>query len=163
MRKLAHGVGNLGEEERSQLEMQVKTRARSRAEAELLFRASEGSRTKDRNLLRKLFVQTPGAESPDRLAANPIPAPPEDDLLSSAYKTQAKHSSVTVCTDAFFEKLSEARLTEAQRRYPELMKVSGAPGGRGTFVLPPTKKRSGTTTSFSCTPPAQSSLSGGAA
>jgi len=41
---------------------------------------------------------------------------------------QHKYASV----DSFFDKLAYSQLTEAQRRYPELLKVSAAPGGAGT-------------------------------
>ena len=158
-KKLAHGVGNLGAEEKDQLEAKVKTRAMTRAEAEALF-ANKSTQESDRRLLKKLFIQAPAAETKNRLAAKMEEAPKEELLkdLGALYKTK-----VSAATDAYFEKLAEDQLTEAQRRYPELLKVAAAPGGRGTYVLPSITKRTVTTNPVRGAGPVQSSLSGGTA
>lgn len=67
----------------------------------------------------------------------------------------SKQSSITPRVDAFFEKLSAP--TDAQRRYPELMKVSEV----GTRKVPNIKPR--VTTDTSGPTPTKSDLSGGSA
>jgi hypothetical protein len=133
-------VANLGAEEAAQTKAKILTRASTRAEADLLFanKATEIAR-KNRVRLAQLFRQMPGAETM---------AP-----------TLVKMSSLTPATDAFFDKVAEARLTPAQRRYPELLKASAATiGNRPT---PDVKARNATQTKGA--QPVQSSLSGGAA
>jgi hypothetical protein len=152
------GVANLGVEEKERLELEVKTRARTRAEAELLFDEAHRARDGEVARLRQLFTQAPVAETPSRLAPRIPPPPPTD--LGSLYG-MGKSSSVTANVDGFFDKIAAASLTDAQVRYPELLKVSAAPGGRGTFVLPTLSKRSTTPTRGAS--PVQSPLSGGAA
>lgn len=71
-------------------------------------------------------------------------------------KTASPVLSKTAAVDAFFEKLADSKITTAQRRYPELLKASAAPGGAGTVKTPTTKKGASTI-------PAQASISGGAA
>jgi hypothetical protein len=154
------GVANLGAEEVARLELEVKNRARTRAEAELLFDESNRSRESDLRHLATLFQQTPVAEKPSRIAPT-IPKPPPPDVNGPVCGGMAKSASVTANVDAFFDKLAAANLTDAQVRYPELLKAGSAPGGRGTYVLPTLSKR--TVTPARGTPPAQSSLSGGAA
>ena len=138
-RKIA--VGNLGEEELAQTKRKVLTRAATRAEADLLF-ANKATQiaSKNRTQLGKLFVQAQGAET----------------MSPSIVKV----SSVTANVDAFFDKLAEAQKTTAQRRYPELLKASMAPGV-ATRPSPNLKPRGATPARGA--PPAQSSLSGGAA
>jgi hypothetical protein len=135
MKKRA-GVGNLGTEEVAQTDLKVLTRARTRAEAESLFSQANVARAKEQRLLGDIFVQTPGAETMSPMLAK------------------------TAAIDAFFEKISAPALTEAQRRYPELLKVAAAPGP-GTRPSPTLTKR--TVTSLRGATPTQSSLSGGAA
>jgi len=66
-----------------------------------------------------------------------------------------KQASVTARVDAFFEKLSAP--TDAQSRYPELLKVSAA----GTVKVPNLKPR--VTTDSSGATPVRSDISGGSA
>ena len=134
-------VANLGAEELAQTELKVLTRARTRAEADLLFehKATEIAAA-NRRRLKELFVQAPGAETE---------AP-----------TIVKISSPTAHVDAFFDKLAEARLTPAQRRYPELLKAASAPGV-GTRPAPRLSKRTAAGTRAAL--PVQSPLSGGSA
>ena len=70
-----------------------------------------------------------------------------------------KKSSVTANLDAFFEKLSEASVTDAQRRYPELLKVAYA---NPTTKTPDLKKRVQGTENVGSVP-VRSDLSGGSA
>lgn len=113
MKKTA--VGNLGAEEVAQTKAKVMTRAETRAEADLLFnhKATEIAAANQKRL-KQLFVQADGAET----------------MAPSVVKTAA--------VDAFFEKLACEEPTDAQKRYPELMKAA-APGGRGTFKAVGTK------------------------
>lgn len=136
MKKIA--VGNLGAEERAQTEHKVITRAQTRAEADLLFnnKATEIAAANQKRM-KQLFAQASGAE------------------------TMAPSLAKTAAVDAFFDQLEEKQKTAAQRRYPELLKASAAPGGRGTFPVASAKKsvpggRAGAH-------PSTSSLSGGAA
>ena len=153
------GVANVGEEEKAQLEMEVKTRARTRAEANVLFSETNQARAQAQRSLKGLFHQTPGAETSSmspQLSPDFKPAKLDEFSKNRPPPSKLVTASVTANVDAFFEKLSEARKTEAQRRYPELLKASAAPGGRGTFPTPATSKKARGT-------PTQSSLSGGAA
>jgi hypothetical protein len=59
--------------------------------------------------------------------------------MMDAMNGRSKYSSVTENVDTFFKKLAEASKTEAQRRYPELLKASAAPGV-GTRPSPATKR-----------------------
>jgi hypothetical protein len=52
---------------------------------------------------------------------------------------RSKYSSVTGSVDAFFKKLAEDSKTDAQKRYPELLKASAAPGV-GTRPTPAMKR-----------------------
>jgi hypothetical protein len=90
-----------------------------------------------------------GAKEPQQPPQEPPQAPPQ---APGAQKT----ASITPRVDAFFEKLSAP--TDAQRRYPELMKVAG---GAGTVKTPNTKAR--VTTDRSGPTPTKSDLSGGSA
>ena len=135
MKKRA-GVANLGAEELAQTDMKVLTRARTRAEAELLFSQSNAASAKAQRQVDGLFVQSQGAE------------------------TMSPMLSKTAAIDEFFEKLAEQQPTQAQRRYPELLKAASAPGV-GTRPTPTTAKR--TVTPLRGAAPAQSTLSGGAA
>jgi hypothetical protein len=133
MKKRA-GVANLGAEELHQTDAKVLTRARTRAQAEALFTQANAAKAKEQRLFGNLFHQTQGAE------------------------TEAPMLSKTAAIDEFFAELSAP--SDAQRRYPELLKVSAAPGV-GTRVAPSLTKRK--TTDTTGPSPTQSSLSGGAA
>ena len=135
MKKRA-GVANLGSEELAQMDLKVLTRARTRAAAELLFSQANAAKAKEQRLLGNLFHQTQGAE------------------------TEAPMLAKTASIDEFFEKVSAANPSQAQRRYPELLKASAAPGV-GTRPSPNLAKRK--TTDTTGPSPTQSSLSGGAA
>jgi hypothetical protein len=75
-----------------------------------------------------------------------------------------KYSSPTANVDAFFDKLAQARQSDAQRRYPELLKASAAPG-IGTRPTPSLGQRvvSAGNSSTRGTTPSRAMLSGGAA
>lgn len=75
-------------------------------------------------------------------------------------ETESPMLAKTAAIDGFFEKVSSANLSDAQRRYPELLKVGAAPGV-GTRPSPSLSKRK--TTDTTGPSPTQSSLSGGAA
>lgn len=136
MKKTA--VGNLGAEESAQVLHTVVNRASNRAEADVMFgsKAAE-ERKKAGEKLRQLFLQAPAAQTGTT---------PSHDAQKTA--------SVAPNVEAFFDKLAEARLTDAQRRYPELQKVAvGSPVKVPGLAL---KKPPGAI-------PARSSLSGGSA
>lgn len=78
---------------------------------------------------------------------------------NAAFQELMKTGSVAPNVDAFFEKLANAQTTEAQRRYPELLKVA-APRA-GTFKVPDTTLKR-PTPGFGENP-SKSSLSGGSA
>lgn len=108
MKKRASCLGN---EEFAQMSRTVLTRADTRAEADVLFgdvakkaRKTEGER------LRKLFIQA---------EASTGATTPSHELQKTA--------SVAPATEQFFQKLAHATMTDAQRRFPELLKVA-APG-----------------------------------
>lgn len=67
-----------------------------------------------------------------------------------------KRSSVSPQVDAFFEKVAQASLTDAQRRYPELLKVANA--GR-TAKVPEIRKR--TSNDATGETPTKSDIAGG--
>jgi tyrosyl-tRNA synthetase len=133
MKKIA--VGNLGEEELARFKQIVLTRNLTRAQAETLFSHANQAKAQAQRKVEGLFVQAKGAETM---------AP-----------TLAKTASVTENVDAFFDKLAEDSKTDAQKRYPELLKISVAPGV-GTRPTPAVKRPASAL-------PVQSSLAGGAA
>lgn len=134
------GVGNVGEEEFAQLEVKHLTREDVRRQAYELFKNSESWAEESRATLKKLFVQAEAADS-----------------MSLGV------TKVASATEAFF---AEHGQTLAQRRYPELLKVAGAPGP-GTRPSPNLKARAGVGQAKSGTnqgaPAVASPLSGGAA
>jgi hypothetical protein len=92
----------LGEEEIARASHMVLSRETARAQADAMFDNSTGNRERDAKLLKKLFVQTPGAQS-----------------QSTAVKTASAPN-----VDRALEKIAhDMTLTEAQRRYPELLEV----------------------------------------
>lgn len=175
-------VSNVGHEELARMMLQKDNRASARAAARALFPSvAEDGQAKDSKLMRKLFVQAPGAETmaptlntmnkqsaaaaddkwPKKngpAALQPVQRPQgdyeKDDEQTEAYNQKNKKKAKTAAIDAFFSKY--AGMTDAQRRFPELLKVAKP--------TPTMKKRvpesaSGPTGE----PPVQSSLSGGAA
>jgi hypothetical protein len=115
------------------------TREQTRAEADALFGgAAADMRKKDRGELEKLFVQTPASQT----------MAPNLQKQASAEMPEPDPVLLTANVDAFFEKLSAP--DDAQRRYPELLKVAQKP-------TPNLKPRPDTQA------PVRSNLSGGAA
>lgn len=140
MKTKTSGVGNLGAEEYAEFKAKVLTRAAAQAEAEALFDKANVARAQAQRVVKGHFVQADGAETM---------APTLTKKASAQEPGQHSH------VEAFFDKLAEARLTDAQRRYPELLKASMAPGGLGTAPAPALGKRPARTT------PAASMMSGG--
>lgn len=115
MSKNKEAVGNLGEEELSFLKIVRQTRQDTRRDANSLFTTAHQNRDRDIKLMEKLFVQTPGAMTM------------ADNLLKSASAEEFEafeKMKVAYNVHAFFE--GGHQFTEAQRRYPELMKVAKA-------------------------------------
>lgn len=124
----------------------MRTREDTRAEADVLFGGTaKAMRQSETAKMRKLFVQAPVAQT---MAPN---------LQGATEKTASASPAPHV--DAFLEKLANSQTTEAQRRYPELLKVA-APRA-GTFKVPDTTLKR-PTPGFGENP-TQSALSGGSA
>jgi len=147
-----------------QVKQQIKTKEDTKAETDVLFNHAQETRKKNRKKLKKLFVQAEGAETmaPGLQAESPpfdptwgIKAPEMPKGL-----TATKVASVTKNVEAFFEKQASG-LTEAQRRFPELLKVANATGPvpRPPLVQP----KKATPTSAGGVTPVKSVLSGGGA
>lgn len=101
-------VANVGEEELARATRTTLTRAEAQAEADALFGGNAAKvRKGNAEYLKRLFKQAPAGQHD-----------------TSPNVDMAKTASVAPSVDAFFEKLAEP--TEAQRRYPELMKVAKA-------------------------------------
>ncbi len=133
MRKTA----SLGQEEFAQMSRTVLTRAETRAEADVLFGGlAKATRKSEGEKLRKLFVQTPAAMG-----------------ATSPNVELQKTASVAPATEAFFEKLARASMTDAQRRFPELLKVA-APGVQRVPISASKKP---------CMPPVRADITGGSA
>lgn len=118
---------------------QILTREETRAETDTLFENAKSSRKGHRATVEKLFVQTPGAET----------------MTPALQKESAAKNTL-----AYFEKVAgQANLTEAQRRYPELLKVSSAsgPAPRPSTVTVP----KATSKDIKGSTPTKSVLSGG--
>jgi hypothetical protein len=130
------GVGNAGTEEFEQLKAMTYTRAETRAQADALFDSdAKKMRQADNALMGKLFVQAPAAV------------------------TMAPNLQKTAHVDAFFAEAAKG--DDAQRRYPELLKVAASCGGdprRPSVNLKPRKA-----TSSEGPDAVKSDLSGGAA
>ena len=147
------GVANIGEEELAQTIMKIRTRATARVEAEALFPHGSENRKGDVDLLRSLFVQAPAATtmSPQLLSKQ---AAVEEEYFNYS-------PLLTPHLDEFFKTAEVSQLTEAQKKYPELLKAAAAPGV-GSVPSPISKQtRKATSESKGGTTPAQSSLSGG--
>jgi hypothetical protein len=130
MKKIA--VGNTGSEELAQLGVRVETRENIRATIEHLFEHAVKTRSRDRKFMEMLFCMTPASQG------------------------MSYNLSKTAHVDTFF--LQGGHLTEAQRRYPELLKVAQV-NNRPAPDL--TKKPSATATTGAL--PSRSALSGGSA
>lgn len=113
MSKNKEAISNLGDEELNFLKHVRLTRSDTRKDLTNLFKTSPQNRERDRALMEKLFVQMPGAQTM------------ADNLLKTASASQIESFEkikVAYNVHHFFE--SGAHLTEAQRRFPELQKVS---------------------------------------
>jgi hypothetical protein len=106
--------------------------------------------------------------SPETILNYPKPEPMQTPGLQKAQKvlnmtdehdTFPKEASITPNVDAFFEKLAEESLTTAQRRYPELLKVSGS-----VKAISAPRRVAGTAKgSATSAPPVTTMMSGGSA
>lgn len=126
MKKQA-GVSNVGAEETSRIKNQFFTRTDKKAAADVLFANAKKARELERGFLDKLFIQAGGAETRAMLTK------------------EAMAPNVT----RFFEK--RAFLTDAQKRFPELLKVAGDGDSAKVTVLKKSTNQK----------PVQSMLSGG--
>lgn len=134
MKKLA--VSNLGEEELSRLRRVVRTRNETRAEADILFgQTAQKQRVTENEMMQKLFAQFPASQTMQ----------PSLQKVSSVEEMEklVPLPNVTKNVDEFFEK--RAYLDDAQRRYPELLKVASpaSTGGAG-LPTPNLNKKKGT-------------------
>lgn len=108
-------VSNLGEEELAQARRKILTRAETRAEADEMFgTTAKEMRKTEQGMMKKLFQMWEAR-----------------DTMQPSLVKDASVKNVA----AFFEKLSEPQMTDAQRRYPELMKVAG-PSSHDTASVP---------------------------
>lgn len=124
---------HLGNEELKRTTSMVRTRQETRDQIMELFEMAKSSNVTERQLMEKLFTVMPTV-----VTMNPA-------LQKTAH------------VDAFFEELAEASMTDAQRRYPELLKVAAnATGSVGRITA---VGKSGPTSRI----PVRSGLSGGSA
>lgn len=115
MSKNKEAVGNLGAEEANFLKYVRLTREDTRRDVNELFSVAHQNRDRDRKLMEKLFVQTPGAMTMS------------DNLLKNASADQFEEfEKIKVAYNVwhFFE--SGSHMDSAQKRFPELMKVGKA-------------------------------------
>lgn len=100
-------VAGLGDEELTRLKRVVVTRDETRAEADVLFgQTAQEMRKTERAAMEKLFTQMPAA---------------------STMQPSLQKESAAKNVEAYFQKLAHPNMTEAQRRYPELLKVAAIP------------------------------------
>jgi hypothetical protein len=140
MRPKFAGVGNLGAEEVAELKAKVLTREDVRRETHALFSNADAAQKRDRKVVEKLFVQAPGAVTAPTLA-----------------KTASQFSK-TAAVDAWFSENGHLFQTEAQRRFPELMKVSAGTTGVSTSTSMATAGSKAPRTATTGTPAVQSNL-----
>ncbi|TXH11759.1 MAG: hypothetical protein E6R04_00565 [Spirochaetes bacterium] len=119
MSKNKEAVGNLGEEELNFMKHVRLTREDTRRDTNALFENVPQSRKRDQDLMNKLFVQAPGAQT---MADNLLK------MASASEQEFERFEKIKIAYNVhhFFE--SGAHLTEAQRRFPELLKVAGRSG-----------------------------------
>jgi hypothetical protein len=123
MKKIA--VSNLGEEELSRFKRVVRTRNETRAEADELFGETAKKQRKTENeMMMKLFEQFPASVTMQ-------PSLQKVSTVEDLDKYFGEEPNSTKHVDAYFEK--RAYLTDAQKRYPELLKAASAAstGGAG--------------------------------
>jgi len=144
-------------EELDRFHTTLDSRVDTQAILKKLFNYSTTSREKERAKAKKLFRQgeVMSTNSPG-YQPNMLETPPTElDAAGAGISTSSKQASVEPAydlaprVDAWFEKNANSLLTEAQRRYPELLKVAAIPS--------PTLKKG------KSTPAVASSLSGGSA
>lgn len=126
-------TGHLGNEEFKRTTSMVRTRQETKDQILELFEMAKSSNVTERQLMEKLFTVMPTV-----ITMNPA-------LQKTAH------------VDAFFEELADASMTDAQRRYPELLKVAANATGSVGRILPVGKD--GPTGKV----PVRSGLSGGSA
>lgn len=156
------GIEDTGDEARERFHMMLSTREETRAETDSLFVNAKPSRARDRAVVKKHFVQAPAAitMAPTLQAEPPKEVPKQEGPdLSASYGSPVKTASVAPRVDEWFEKNSSVFLSEAQRRFPELLKVAGNECGK----LPGAVLAKRARTSSSGPIPSQSMLSGGSA
>lgn len=96
-----------GEEELTRFKRIVRTRDETRAEADVLFgRTAVEQRKTERAAMEKLFTQFPAAQT-----------------MTPSLQKESSAKNV----EAFFAKLATPNPTEAQKRYPELLKAAALP------------------------------------
>jgi hypothetical protein len=141
MRKLTKtgGIYDTLEEARERFHVMVSTREDKRAETDALFENAKASRARDRAVVNKHFVQAPAAVT----------------MATNLQAEMPKEASVAPHFDAWLEKNAGAFMSDAQKRYPELLKVSGLEQGKLPQALSKGKAGGAKPT------PVQSSLSGG--
>jgi len=120
-----------------QATLKVLSREDTRAQTDVLFNRAKETRQSDRALLEYLFFQTPASQT---MAPN-----------------LQKEASVTKNVEAFFEKVGKS---EAQKRYPELLKAAGTASGPAPRPST-TQVRKATPTSVGGATSTRSVLSGG--
>jgi hypothetical protein len=139
-------------EELDRFHTTLDSRVDTQATLKKLFDYATTSREKERAKAKKLFTQA-GVASTNSPGLQPnvleTPALEQDAGLAPAVKTASAEFSIAPRVDAWFEKNASSLLTEAQRRYPELLKAAAIPS--------PSLKRG------KSTPVVASSLSGGSA
>jgi len=144
-------------EELDRFHTTLDSRVDTQAILKKLFGYATTSREKERAKAKKLFRQgeVMSTNSPG-YQPNMLETPPTElDAASAPISTSSKQASVAPAyelaprIDAWFEKNASSLLTEAQRRYPELLKAAAIPS-------PALKKGKST-------PATKSSLSGGCA
>jgi hypothetical protein len=116
---------------REKFHMMLNTRLETDLEfRDLFIDAAKDMRKGDRAKMKQLFVQFPTVITMSPNLTADIPEPPrtpEPDPFRPGQKGMVplnKAASVAPSVDAWFEKNASAFLTEAQRRYPELLKVA---------------------------------------
>ncbi len=106
------GVSNVGVEEASRVKNQFLTRSDKKAAADVLFQNAKAARDLDRKVIDRLFLQAGGAET----------------------RAMLTKEAMAVNVTHFFEK--KAYLSEAQRRFPELLKVADSGEPKKTVLAP---------------------------
>lgn len=157
------GIEDTGDEARERFHMMLSTREETRAETDSLFVNAKPSRARDRAVMKKHFVQAPAAITmAPTLQAEPPKEPPKEEEQGphpSYGNPVSKTASVAPRVDEWFEKNSSVFLSDAQRRFPELLKVAGNEQAK----LPGAVLNKRPKTSSSGPISSQSMLSGGSA